>query len=54
LLVPAYLLIMCTTFAAAFVLPVVAGTDPAYVTDVIAATTGGTPTGDIGPLGLLI
>ena len=54
LLVPGYLMIMCTAFAAAFVLPTVARTDPAYVTDVIAATTGGTPTGDLGPLGLLI
>lgn len=54
LLTPAYLLIMCTTFVAAFVLPAIAATDPSYVTDVIAASTGGTPTGDIGPLGTLI
>ena len=54
LLAAAYLLIMCTTFAAAFVLPVVAATDPAYVTDVIAVTTGGTAVGDLGPLGTVI
>jgi hypothetical protein len=45
-----YLLIACTTFMAAFVLPSVAETDPAYVEDVIAATTGGTVTGDLGAL----
>jgi hypothetical protein len=46
-----YLLIMSTTSVAAFVLPSVAGTDPGYVTDVIALSTGGTVTGDIGALG---
>jgi hypothetical protein len=45
-----YVLITCTTFMAAFVLPTVAGADPAYVEDVIAATTGETVTGDIGVL----
>ena len=50
LLAPGYLLIMCTAFTAAFVLPAVAGTDPSYVADVIAATTGGAPTGDLGAL----
>jgi hypothetical protein len=45
-----YLIIMATTFAAAFVLPSVAGTDPGYVNDVIAATRGGSPAGDIGTL----
>jgi hypothetical protein len=54
LLAPGYLLIMCTAFVAAFVLPAVAGTDPSYVADVIAATTGGTPIGDIGALGVAI
>ena len=54
LLAPGYLLIMCTAFVAAFVLPAVAGTDPSYVQDVIAATTGGTPTGDLGALGIAI
>ena len=45
-----YLLIMSTTFVAASVLPLVAGTDPAFVTDVIAVSTGGTASGDIGLL----
>jgi hypothetical protein len=49
-----YLLIMCTAFVAGYVLPTIAGTDPSYVSDVIAASTGGTPTGDIGALGSLI
>jgi hypothetical protein len=49
-----YILITCTAFVAAFVLPAVAGTDPAYVADVIAATTGGTPLGDIGALGVAL
>jgi hypothetical protein len=46
-----YLLIMSTTFVAAYVLPAIAGTDPAYVKDVIEVGTGGTATGDIGALG---
>ena len=54
LLAPGYLLIMSTAFLAAFVLPTVSGTDPSYVADVIAATTGGTPVGDIGALGVAI
>jgi len=54
LLAPGYLLIMCTAFAATFVLPAVAGTNPSFVADVIAATTGGTPTGDIGVLAIAI
>jgi hypothetical protein len=45
-----YLTIMCTTFVAAFVLPSVAGTDARYVDDVLAASTGGSATGDIGLL----
>lgn len=48
-----YLLILSTTFAAGVVLPMVATTDPAFVTDVLAVATGGTPTGDVGALGLL-
>ena len=51
LLSAGYLLIMSTTFATGFVLPAIAETDPAYVEDVIAAGTGGTPTGDLGALG---
>ena len=45
-----YLLIMSTTIAAASVLPLVAGTDASFVTDAIAASTGGTASGDIGLL----
>ena len=37
-----YLLILSTTFAAAFVLPTIAETDPGFVDDVIAVATGGT------------
>lgn len=48
-----YLLIMSTTFAAAFVLPTVAESNPGYVDDAIAATTGGSPTGDIGALAVV-
>ncbi|WP_202619302.1 hypothetical protein [Ornithinimicrobium cavernae] len=43
-----YLLIMGTTFASAYVLPAIADTDPAFVADVIAAGTGGSPAGDLG------
>jgi hypothetical protein len=49
-----YLLIMSTTFVSAYVLPSIAGTDPSYVTDVIAAATGDGPVGDIGALGAVI
>jgi hypothetical protein len=49
-----YLLIMSTTFVSAYVLPSIAGTDPSYVKDVIAAGTNGTATGDIGALGTMI
>jgi hypothetical protein len=45
-----YLVILCTSFVATFVLPSIAGTDASYVNDVLAAATGGTATGDIGPL----
>lgn len=48
-----YLLVLSTTFVATFVLPSIAGTDPGFVTDVIAVSTGGTATGDIGALGLV-
>ena len=43
-----YLCIVGTAYASAFVLPTVAATDPGYVNDVIAASTGGSPVGDIG------
>lgn len=45
-----YLVMTGTTLVMATVLPAVAGTDPAFVTDVIAAATGNTPEGDIGAL----
>jgi hypothetical protein len=45
-----YLSIMGTAFVAASVLPTIAGTDPSYVNDVLAAATGGTANGDIGLL----
>lgn len=46
-----YLAIMCVTFTAAFVLPEVASSNPAFVNDVIAVNTGrGTVEGDIGAL----
>jgi hypothetical protein len=43
-----YLLMLGTEFVAAFVLPTLARTAPAYVSDVIAAANNGTATGDIG------
>jgi hypothetical protein len=46
-----YLLILSTTVISAYVLPSLADTDPGYVNDVLAAGTGGTPSGDIGLLG---
>ena len=49
-----YLMVTCTAFAAAFVLPTVAESNPGYVNDVIAANTGGSPTGDIGALATVI
>src|SRR5919106_1754604 len=49
-----YLLIMSSTFVTAYVLPSIAGTDPSYVKDVIAAATGDTPAGDLGALGVVI
>ena len=48
-----YLLIMSSTFGLAYVLPQIAETDPAYVTDVLATFTGDTATGDVGLLGTL-
>jgi hypothetical protein len=49
-----YLLITCTTFLAAFVMPTIAATNPGFVMDVIAVSTSrGTVTGDIGALGVV-
>jgi hypothetical protein len=45
-----YLMIMSTAYIAAFVMPTVAASNPGYANDVIAASTGGSPTGDIGAL----
>ena len=45
-----YLLITSTTVLAAYVLPSIADSNPNYVNDVIAASTGGTATGDISGL----
>ena len=49
-----YLSILATSVVSAYVLPVVAETDPAYVEDVIDASTGGQPSGDIGFLETVI
>jgi hypothetical protein len=50
-----YLGILCVTFAAAYVLPEVASSNPGFVNDVIAVDTGrGTVHGDIGPLGTVL
>ncbi len=49
-----YLVILTTSFVAAFVLPSIAGTDPAYVNDVLDAANGGHATGDIGLLQTVI
>jgi hypothetical protein len=43
-----YLAIMSVAFVSAYVLPAIAGTDPGYVNDVLAAATNGSATGDIG------
>ena len=43
-----YLAILSTAYVAGYVLPSVAGTDPAYVTDVLAAASNGSARGDIG------
>lgn len=49
-----YLLILGTTFTAAFVLPSVAGTDPTYVAHVLDAASDRPMTGDIGALSVLV
>lgn len=50
-----YLLIMCGVFAAAYVLPEIAGSNPGYVNDVIAVDTGrGSVEGDIGAMQTVI
>jgi hypothetical protein len=49
-----YLLIMSTAMISAYVLPSIAATDPSYVQDVLARSTGGTPAGDLGGLGTVL
>jgi hypothetical protein len=49
-----YAIIVGTSYMAAFVLPEIAGSNAAYVNDVVAATTGGTPAGDIGLLSTVL
>ena len=45
-----YLVILCTSFVAAYVLPSIAGTDTSYVNDVTAEATNRHAVGDIGLL----
>lgn len=54
LLAAGYLLILGTSFVAAFVLPTIAATDPAYVNDVLAVATGSATEGDIGLLATVV
>ena len=49
-----YLVIMSTSFVAAYVLPSIAEGNPAYVNDVLTAANGGHATGDIGLLQTVI
>lgn len=54
LLSAGYLLVLSTALASAYVLPHVVGSDPGFVEDFIAAATGGSPSGDLGALGVLL
>jgi hypothetical protein len=45
-----YLVIVSTSFLAAYVLPSIADTSPSYVRDALAVASGGHATGDIGLL----
>jgi hypothetical protein len=49
-----YLLLTIPPYIAAFVLPVIAETHPGYVNDVLAAASGRSITGDIGPLATVL
>lgn len=49
-----YLLLTIPPYIAAFVLPVIAETHPGYVNDVLAAASGRSFTGDIGPLATVL
>ncbi len=46
-----YLVILSTSFVAAFVLPSIAESNPSFVEDVLTAAAGGRAVGDIGLLG---
>lgn len=48
-----YLAMFAVEVVATVVLPVIAGSSPGYVQDVITAALGGTPAGDIGAMQLL-
>jgi hypothetical protein len=48
-----YLLIMIPPYIAAFVLPVLADSNPGFVNDVLALFSGDSPAGDVGQLGTL-
>jgi hypothetical protein len=50
----AYLLVMGTSYVAAFVMPTLAAVDPGYADDVIAATKSAPTVGDIGALATVI
>ncbi|MEO7752001.1 MAG: hypothetical protein ABIS35_01165 [Terracoccus sp.] len=54
LLAANYLVIMGTTFVAAYVLPSLAQASPGYVNDVLTAATGGATAGDIGMMQTVI
>jgi hypothetical protein len=49
-----YVVIMCTSLVAAYVLPSIAATDTGYVNDVLTAANGGHASGDIGLLQTVI
>lgn len=49
-----YLTILTAEVIAATVLPTLLDTDPGYVQDVLVAATGGTPSGDIGGMQLIL
>lgn len=49
-----YLFLMIPPYIAAFVLPSIAETNPGYVNNILAAATGRTVTGDIGPLATVL
>ena len=49
-----YLTILAVEVIAATVLPALLDTDPGYVQDVLVAATGGTPSGDIGGLQVVL